>query len=68
VQQPGARHVDGRIVAAKKAIERVPRDQPAIEKRGQAFPQPRLAQLGEQQRDIRIGQRQRPADPERAIE
>ena len=48
--QPVAGRVDRHLAAAQESVERVARDQPAIEQRRQRLAQPRLAELGEQQR------------------
>ncbi len=68
VDQPVAGRVDRHLAAAQESIERIARDQPAIEQRRQRLAQPRLAQLGEQQRDVRIVERDGAADRQRAVE
>ena len=63
-----AGRVDAHLAAAQEAVERVARHQPAIEQRRQRLPQARLTELGEQQRDVGILQRDGPADRQRAVE
>ena len=68
MQQAVAGGVDAHVAAAQEAIERIARDQPAIEQRRQRLAQPRLAELGEEQRHVRIVERDGAADRQRAVE
>ena len=68
VSQPVAGRVDRHLAAAQETVQRVARDEPAVEERRQRLAQPRLAELGEQQRNVGIVGRDGPADGERAVQ
>ncbi len=68
VGQAVAGRLDRHLAAAQETVQRVARDEPAIEQRRQRLAQPRLAELGEQQRNVGIVERDGPADRERAVE
>jgi hypothetical protein len=60
--------VDADLAAAQESVERIARDQPPIEQRGQRLAQARLTELGEQQRNIGIFERDPASDRQRAVE
>ena len=68
MQQAMAGRVDAHLAAAQEAVERIARHQPAIEQRRQRLAQARLTELGEQQRDVGVLERDRAADRQRAVE